>query len=518
MLERGTRKKSPEMQKINLLVIVGLLIMASCHPASMPPIAPILTPTPIVLQVRPLHFDHPFVVLSPGKLQEEIAQWQFLADPSDELSVDELTAPAKNLAELTRTQAEEDVRYLFRLFKHGYAGYGAFNQNGRFDRAQANILKALSNQPTLSRDKLAILIQSHLSFVYDCHLNLGGYGLFQHLNYYYWDGFNFFKDGERFWTWGTGGENWLESVNGQPPGEYLKLSLTSEGDPVYRLGSIAPSQPEDFSLDLVHGDGTRDQRTGSWLTSPFNSDRTAFSHYTEQGIPIVVNRTLLGDDASLQRFQADTASLRNESLFILDLRGNNGGLSGWAEGWVRNLTGFVPRWPFTATELDTRTVFAGKINLAGMINLDTGSVTTARLRESYRTAMNDIDRGARRRGWTSLEIPLFSIIPNPRQLVVVLTDGRIASSGEGFLGYLRQLQNVVFVGENSGGCGIFGDVTTYTLPHSGIAIQLSSKLFLPTDLTNTEGKGYMPDLWVPAGNALPYAIVAIKRGWLKSPQ
>jgi C-terminal processing protease CtpA/Prc len=132
--------------------------------------------------------------------------------------------------------------------------------------------------------------------------------------------------------------------------------------------------------------------------------------------------------------------------------------------------------------------------------------------------MQDIDRGARKRSWTALAIPAFSAIRNPHQLVVVLTDGRIASSGEAFLGYLRQLENVVFVGENSSGCGVFGELGQYTLPNSGITIRLGNKLFLPTDLTNTEGKGFMPDLWVPASQASPSALAAIQKGWLKPPQ
>lgn len=469
------------------------------------------TTTPIVLQAMPLHFEHPFKILPSNKLEEEIAMWQFLTDSIDELSADELTAKPKNLTQLTSAQAVDDVQYLFRLFKHGYAGYGAFNENGKFDQALTAILQILSKRETVSSDVFARIIRSNLDFIFDCHLNIGGYGLFQHWSYYYWDGINFFQDGEHFWTWGAGGKNWLESVNGESPAEYLKLSLTKDGDPVYQLGIIALKQPKDLTLELVSEDGTRETKTGSWLRTPFTGGTTVFSRSTEQGIPVVINRSLSRDDVALQRFQEDAKNLVDEPIFILDLRGNSGGNSDWAEGWMTNLTGIVPQWPFTYSELNTRTAFAGKVNWAS------SSSNVTKYLESYEIAMNEIDRGIRARGWTPLEMPTFSIIPNEHQLVVVLTDGDIASSGEAFLGYLRQLDNVVFIGENSMGCGVFGDVTFYYLPNSGLPIQLNYKLFVPTDLANSEGKGYMPDLWVPADKALPYAIEAIMQGWLQPP-
>jgi hypothetical protein len=66
------------------------------------------------------------------------------------------------------------------------------------------------------------------------------------------------------------------------------------------------------------------------------------------------------------------------------------------------------------------------------------------------------------------------------------------------------------------GCRPFGDLTIYRLPNSGLQVQLTNKLFLEPDLASTQGIGYLPDLWVPAGKALPYALAAIKRGWLQA--
>ena len=147
-----------ETSKLNWFLILPLIaFVVSCQPAATP------TPFAVEVQPQPLHFDHPFVVLPSAKLHEEIAKWQFLADPIDELSIAELTVPGKNWPLVTRAEAEQDVRYLFRIFKHGYAGYGAFNADGSFDRAEANILQELSTSQIILSYSLAQLIQSHLS-------------------------------------------------------------------------------------------------------------------------------------------------------------------------------------------------------------------------------------------------------------------------------------------------------------------------------------------------------------------
>ncbi len=434
-----------------------------------------------------------------------------MSDPTDELSVAELAASgAKGLTQLTRAQAEEDVRYLFLLLKHGYAGYGSFQGDGNFDKAQAAILKELSQQETVTSGDLAALIHAHLDFIRDGHMRIGNFGFLEHMDYWYWDEMDFFLEGDRYWYWGDGGKCWLESFDGTAPSEYMKLALNSQGDPVYQLGILSEKQPGDFTVRILMADGTYQERSGTWKQSPFTTDDfITFSRSTESGIPVVVNRQCGGTDSDVQQFQEDANSLRNEPIFVLDIRGNHGGASRVPEGWMTNLTGIEPPWPFAYSQLNTRTALMGKANLCD------DSQQSRSTCDWYDTALAELEAGARPRGWSEMRMPEISTIPNPGQLVVVLTDAGIMSSGEGFLGFLRQLENVVFVGENSGGATVYGDVTVYYLPNSGLRVQLDYKLFPPLDLSDIEGKGFMPDLWVPSSEALPYALAAIEKGWLQ---
>jgi len=76
------------------------------------------------------------------------------------------------------------------------------------------------------------------------------------------------------------------------------------------------------------------------------------------------------------------------------------------------------------------------------------------------------------------------------------------------------VDNVTFVGENSAGAHTFGWVTLHQLPRSKFRVFCGCTLYFPIDLTCIEEKGFFPDLWVPAGDALDYVLEAIEKGIL----
>ncbi|NOR83938.1 MAG: hypothetical protein GQ526_10650, partial [Ardenticatenales bacterium] len=94
-----------------------------------------------------------------------------------------------------------------------------------------------------------------------------------------------------------------------------------------------------------------------------------------------------------------------------------------------------------------------------------------------------------------------------------IADRGVYSAGEGLLSFVfRQVENVVVVGENSGGAVTFGQVSTHQLPHSNLRVTLPIKLNAMVDLEWREERGYYPDLWVPPVDALNYAVAAARKG------
>ncbi|HSG42866.1 MAG TPA: S41 family peptidase, partial [Anaerolineales bacterium] len=100
------------------------------------------------------------------------------------------------------------------------------------------------------------------------------------------------------------------------------------------------------------------------------------------------------------------------------------------------------------------------------------------------------------------------LLPNDTYLFVLI-DRNTASAGEDFIQFLRQLDNVVFVGENTRGMNISGEPVWGTLPNSGLSFQL------PVDMTLSggwvEGAGYAPDIWVDPGKALDRVLRFLER-------
>jgi len=96
--------------------------------------------------------------------------------------------------------------------------------------------------------------------------------------------------------------------------------------------------------------------------------------------------------------------------------------------------------------------------------------------------------------------------------VIVLTDYHVGSAGERFVGYLRQLENVLVVGTNTFGVLATGGVVWTVLPRSNLTLQFSvSTLDLRPDLSQFEGIGLLPDLWVPPGESLERVLAFVRR-------
>ena len=135
----------------------------------------------------------------------------------------------------------------------------------------------------------------------------------------------------------------------------------------------------------------------------------------------------------------------------------------------------------------------------------------------YETQADAFETWSTKPHWTGPSFPSTQVIPNDTTLIVII-DGNVASSGEGFIHYLFQVENVVVVGENSKGALTFGPVSRHQLPHSKLFVALPINFGIFIDLEFREEKGFFPDLWVPAEDALNYAVAAVRKGTITTLQ
>ncbi|MBU7032605.1 MAG: hypothetical protein HXS53_08740 [Theionarchaea archaeon] len=457
----------------------------------------------------------PISVKSAREIREYIAQFQFIPQ-TEELTNEDLAfdVHATDYKDVTRDEAREDVEYLFYLISHGYSGYEFFKQRGDFDQANRGILERLEDQPLWSPREFSDLIHEHLSFISDGHFCVGFHYYYEHEDFWHNGDVELqMIQGDYYLT--SDHMTWkVHSVNGESPPDYIFPSLNCEGEPVYIFGVLSKSLPEPLQIIATKGTEQRTFEIGLGCSDFSSGD--LFLEENHDGIPVIAVRSFYDlYHIELEQFLKTAFMYKGGEYLILDIRGNGGGMSHWPEEWVKEFSGKSLGY-FTNTKLGNRTTIMGRVNSIMFFreNLSDPTYLEYSVRY-YEKLLSDLDQGRQAPTWTPLEIPRIQSVSNTTT-VILLTDKITASAGEVLIGYLRQLDNIIIVGENSAGVCTFWSKLPYRLPNSNLPVALSPSLNFPADLEFIEERGMFPDLWVPSGCALEYALKAIKKGNIAS--
>ena len=459
----------------------------------------------------------PFSRVSREDALEVIAQIQYIP-VDEELPIEALgiQVDAKSPSHISREEAAEDVEYLFYLFSHGYCGYGYFQARGDFDDAKKNILKEVEMQPEWSPDDLEHLIHENLTFVRDCHLRVGSYKYGSHEDFWYDTSIDFQKTAGEY-TFISDVTYNLISINGEHPDTYMFPSLNAEGDPIYRIGLLSHARPDPLVLTVLDG-----QEQTQIEIELHCSDFAYFSNdiFREDmigGIPVIRIRSFSDHHVEfLDQFLSTAQKYRGEPCLIIDIRGNGGGNEEWPKKWIRRLTGQQPSNNRYFTEFISKTTMMGRANyFESLLNMFPDTSKYKVDMDSFRAQADFFEKYSMDPHWSGPYSDDIEVIPNDTTVIVVVNE-YVTSAAEGFLIYLQQVENVILVGENSGGALVFGQMTLHQLPHSTIPCNLPISLNIPLDLVLREEKGFFPDLWIPAEDALNYVVAAVRKGTIST--
>jgi hypothetical protein len=449
-----------------------------------------------------------------------VSQLQYTWDDA-ELRLEDLAIDvgAKHRGEISSQQAAQDVERLFSLLSHGYSGYAFFEQNGEFDQAKKSILGELPSQSSWSAEALADLLHHHLSFIVDRHMKIGDHAFAEHSDFWYdtqmeltpsSDGFQFVVDNTTFT---------LRSINEADPAPFLFPSLNRQGEPIYRLGMLSTTEPALLNLVAASDAGERPYE--------IKLQRSDFDHHSDDvfredllgGIPVVRVRSFSDYYANdLGRFIETASSHRGDPVIIVDIRGNGGGNEYWPSSWIQRLTGKRPESVFVSSELESRTSIIGRAN--AFAYWDSRASGPPRFEADANRHMQiaaALESGERLPRWSAPHYPQLPLIANDTTVIVVTND-LVASAGEGLVMRMSQAENVVVVGENTMGALTFGNLSAHQLPHSGLMVWLPINFGIFLDQEFREGVGLEPDLWVPAADAVNYAVAAVRRGTITTSQ
>jgi C-terminal processing protease CtpA/Prc len=112
--------------------------------------------------------------------------------------------------------------------------------------------------------------------------------------------------------------------------------------------------------------------------------------------------------------------------------------------------------------------------------------------------MSDVDLSKDPCLWITAKNTLYPEFRGVRKPIYILTDGRVASSGELFLTEMSHHPFAKRVGANTKGCEIYGYISRAVLPYSGIIVKVGN-VYRELEAGNIELKGYAPDIRVPDG-------------------
>ncbi len=398
-------------------------------------------------------------------------------------------------AYITREEAIEEIDFLFKVLKYGYAGYGLFGGDDSFQESRKRIIEELAEQDYISTGKYSSIIINNLFFINDGHFRFGDTFLFTRHHFHYSREIDFARDERGYYKIKNGEQIYLDSVNGKDPEEYLKFSLDEEGKLVYRLAKVTPGDGWPYPVTLsFSGNQNSDELVNLFPIQSMGFDRIIYEAYEREGYPVIVHRIAPGwEEEEMKRFTDGARELKSQKVAILDIRGHIGGSDEYGRRWVQNYTGSL------------RTPSTGRI----MVDLRTQTAQQFQARWYEETGRDSGWAESRfspaEGGWSNINFSKPRFHTNDRYLIVLIDDNN-ASAGESFVRFLKQVENVIIIGSNTSGVSTVGNVGTFFLPHSAIPIQMGVSLFLDSDLAMREGIGIEPDIWVDPRNSVELAI------------
>jgi len=463
--------------------------------------------------------------------EEKLEQLAFSGEPVTGIT-GFLTQNPLLFGSISVEEAREDVNLLFTSIKYGYVLYEYYGGDDIFGTAKEQILTDIAdrtaNRNTISKREFRQIFLEHLDFVQDGHAIFAGQSLLQHYDFFYSEKITFSRDDAGFYTLIKGDRYYLQKVipeSGEtvakgsvPVEDYIKLSLDPDGRLVYILGTLAQvnQQQLNIRITLTNGEETTEQkvillrRSNTGLYQP-----VVYKRSVENNITIITNRSTAPSTepmrSDLDRFVADAAQIADLDVAILDLRDHSGGQWQPTLQWAETLAGTPISFDKHDAKLRTRTALTLKQYFANWylrgneerLIQSTKDINSSLLRlQSFDPARDEV--------WStdhSID-DQPDLLPNDTHLFVLI-DRHTASAGEHFIHFLRQIDHVVFVGENTRGMNLSGEPAWGTLPNSGLSFQL------PVDMTLTggwvEGAGYAPDIWVNPSQSLDRVLQFIER-------
>lgn len=397
-------------------------------------------------------------------------------------------------------QVQEDLECLFYFYEVGYGPYFYFGGKEAFDTAKAAVLSDLEAMTEITALNLQESLVKHLNFVQDAHFAFNYDTAVPHQQGYLSED-TFLQDTLGFCET-VGGKRVLSVAGKQNFADHMVLSLTQEGDIVYRYMLLSTEDPG--AVELAFEDG--ETRSASLFAS---SEAAGSKEKGEDivsldrvdGVPVITINQMgfpqAKDDWGANQFLDLAEQLRDEPVLIIDLRSNGGGNGLLPQMFYERLTGSY--------------ITPNHYSLTRMVY---GPNEPEPDPNSFYYIPTDIHKHYTKpevinNHW-KLENPEPRSMAERDQLLIVLTSKHTASSADNFTDITFNVKNSVVIGSNTAGVMLSTASIGIKAPNTGTIGQMGFNLAVYDPGHFQEGVGIMPDLWA-SGDALEAALILAKK-------
>lgn len=420
-----------------------------------------------------------------------------------EISKLEKTTPPQTI---TKQQALEDIEMIKYLFDNAYSGKEYWENNGVDFASMYNKLNEYANKnESVEISALESIICESLSEISDGHLSIEGsgrYSFFKHNDAYFAD-LLIEKNGNEYSVIKSNEDAVQPGAKFIDSEKLLFKTLSAPSRQHYLIGKLSRKYIQ--NLKVKFDSGAQSIRLHNCkISSPCESN-DIFTVKEIDGVTVLkVSSFGSNHDEKLRQYSQYGSKLRGEPHFILDLRFNGGGSSRYSEEFFKNLN-------TTAHWLKAGGVLNSPPTAQSWANDDYDSAAPF-LKEMILEARELVKKLKKEpsRTWDLFYDNMVQQMGDYKGKSIIISNRKVASSGEATIAYSKSVSGNIVVGENSGGVGTFGEVLTYMLKNSKIYFNLPSKLFLSPQLK--EGSGYMPDLWLDSSEPAVEIVKWLKQG------
>jgi hypothetical protein len=414
---------------------------------------------------------------------------------------------------VTKNQALDDIQMFEYLLTTSYSGFEYWEHRGiDFKSYFAQVKDFISGKDTVYCYEFESELSQILKQIYDGHIALVGTGYnhaYRHKTVYYCDILVEKTDDGLFKVI----DSKFDSVQRgdlftqQDAEEYLFKTLSAKGKNHYLVGV--------FTFDIITS--RKLSFNGKLIQVPFHGSRLKYAKFNdpepfyiewENNIP-VVRVTSFADRLypEMKKFMSSANELRNENTIIVNLFYNGGGSSVFPQGFIQNLNGTIQWETYWATlKSPAITEFYAKYDLNSGPDI---SPNFKNLILSHKNIYEEY-RKTPVKSWEFAATHKQNRSGSYSGKLIVLTNRRVLSAGEGMVGVSRSVKNSIIIGENTGGSAQFSSTCGYYLPHSKIIAHIPRQFILIPGLE--ECIGYLPDYWLDTNEPVKEVLK-----WLDDP-